>query len=1772
MRKRYVYAALFAVLLAALLLTWRHFHSTEGPAPLALQACDPAGYVPCAQQEAFASIPVVDTGVYLTYSSRWIAGPSGRPTWDASGLGLGGWSINFVQRYDKSSRLFISGDGSWRLTDSVALPSGGFAVPSYDGSLAYIFDSSGRHIRTLDGHLGTELLKVSYDGAGRLAKADGFIDGQPVHVTVRRDANGQPQALVGTDGGVTTLKLDGESRVVGVVDPAGQATNLTWNAAGLVESETDPAGGVMHLAYDPSGRLTTLTDADGVTRQFDYRSSSNTLEVSVSSAQGRHWTYRAESTDGSVRRTYVAQDGSTTTEVIDAHGARSLQLPDGTAFNVGAAANPVWGMAAPILTPVVESRPDGVTSRRETKYALQPQNGLPYELAGSVTTTINGADWVQDFAPAQRTATLVDPAGRRTTAVYDAQGRLIDYSAPGVAPISETYTAEGRSASVTVGAGELAHTTHYAYDASVGQVIVTRPDDTTLKFAVDATGQTVSAAAGDGSTVLTNYDAAGRLIQLQPPGGLDYTLGNTPAGRGTGFAAPMVPDDASVETAAYDKDGELAAISGPGPRAVDYEYDSGGRVVASTFDQGKAGVSYDAQSGLRSRTTDPSGVTTSYAYAGSTLDSLVWSGPVNGSVSVKLDANGRVTREDVDGAQGLDFAYDEAGNLTGIGPLSLTRDGATGLVTREALGAVETQQAFDRNGLLSRSTTTANGKVLLDDRYTRDTFGRIKSVTEVGSNGKTSSTEYSYDRADRLASVRVDGRVVETDTYDPAGNRISVARASGDVTAKFDVRNRALTWGGTQYSWAPDGALASRADAGGATTFAYDDFGALRGATLADGRAIKYLVDADGRRVGREIGGNLVAEYLYRLDGSIAAEADSAGKVTSRFGYDDRGHLAFVVRDGVTYRVITDAVGSPRLIIDSRSGTLAEEISYDAWGNVVQDTAPGFSPVGFAGGLRDTDTGLVRFGARDYDPVTGRWTAADPIRFDGGDSNLYGYAGSDPVNAVDRSGLFIGPVVGAGNVLLLGAAPVAAAANIAVVGAIPLGIGAGIGYGAAYLIDKRWQQLNQPDSPGNGPGNGNPPGNGGTPPNNDPIWNCASATGTCTSPDNLPNSNPVVPKWGCRWGECGNNGKGFWCKAGWCWGPKGDLCKAAIGATCSYGEPHLRTEQGLEFDFQAAGEFLVLSGADGRVVIQARQQQLGDLPVAINTAVAADVNGDRVGVYAKEPSFLMINDLPVAETDTEKRLPNGGTLVRHGSVVEITWPDGGRLNVTRAGDALTYGYGYDAGQSAPAMRGLLGSFGAKSSTDLVARDGNALSRLDPDFYSKVYREVGDSWRIEPSESLFHYWSGESTATFTDPSMPSRLVAAGSLSSEVHSRAEAVCRAFGVRAQPTLDNCILDVGLTGMPAYATASAGISQTPLSYRVVNTSAGSPSTSASGPVSSGSAALATDQYAINIGDTVSQDRPSAGAGTIRSPGGQQSYLFSAAAGAIVYVKVGPCEGVPPTFDLRNPKDDVIGGTIGCGDFGPVTLPSAGTYRIVTRSEGAASYAFSLRAAAFDQYSIKIGDTVSPDQPSPGAGTITSLGQRQSYGFKGRAGQTVYIGLGPCAPAEPSFSILKPDDTLLDGTIGNCRVAFREVLPVTGTYRIVASTDKSNVASRYSFFVHEVPADQRFAARLPLNVSPGTPTGAAGRITTEGAQQFFDFTASPGTVVHIQSKCSCSRLWIRAVAVDDGSNGGYRDLDPGFSSDWVLPRGGKYTIQVRSNGYTGDYGFAASVAPPQGH
>jgi len=110
--------------------------------------------------------------------------------------------------------------------------------------------------------------------------------------------------------------------------------------------------------------------------------------------------------------------------------------------------------------------------------------------------------------------------------------------------------------------------------------------------------------------------------------------------------------------------------------------------------------------------------------------------------------------------------------------------------------------------------------------------------------------------------------------------------------------------------------------------------------------------------------------------------------------------------NGAVASLFYDQAGSLRVVADS-DGDVIKEVLYDPFGGIIEDTNPGLRiPIGFAGGLHDRDLGFVRFGWRDYDTFTDRWTAPDPLGDKGGDPDWYGYCLDDPVNGVDPLGLF----------------------------------------------------------------------------------------------------------------------------------------------------------------------------------------------------------------------------------------------------------------------------------------------------------------------------------------------------------------------------------------------------------------------------------------------------------------------------------------------------------------------------------------------------------------------------------------------------------------------------------------------------------------------------------------------------------------------------------------------------------------------------------------------
>jgi RHS repeat-associated protein len=253
-------------------------------------------------------------------------------------------------------------------------------------------------------------------------------------------------------------------------------------------------------------------------------------------------------------------------------------------------------------------------------------------------------------------------------------------------------------------------------------------------------------------------------------------------------------------------------------------------------------------------------------------------------------------------------------------------------------------------------------------------------------------------------------------TYDSNGNRIAAEGEASTVTATYDDQDRLLTYGNATYSYTANGELATKTVAGQTTTYQYDTLGNLLQVTKPNGDVITYTVDGRGRRVGKSVNGVRVKGWLYADQLRPIAELGGDGEVISRFVYGAKPNVPdYVIKNSETYRIFSDHLGTPRVVVHATTGAIVQRFDVQPFGEIIQDTNAGWQPFGFAGGLYDPDTGLVRFGARDYDPGIGKWTAKDPIDFPGGDTNLYGYVGGNAANAIDPSGEIgvIGAIVGA---------------------------------------------------------------------------------------------------------------------------------------------------------------------------------------------------------------------------------------------------------------------------------------------------------------------------------------------------------------------------------------------------------------------------------------------------------------------------------------------------------------------------------------------------------------------------------------------------------------------------------------------------------------------------------------------------------------------------------------------------------------------------------------
>jgi RHS repeat-associated protein len=527
----------------------------------------------------------------------------------------------------------------------------------------------------------------------------------------------------------------------------------------------------------------------------------------------------------------------------------------------------------------------------------------------------------------------------------------------------------------------LGRQTYYEYDAAGRVSGITRPDGSFIDFA---------------------YDANGNMTALVNPTGVYHRYGHNRVNNRSSYTTPL----SGSYQYRYDRDRRPTETLFPSGRIIRNVYERG-QLVRTETPEGGIYFSYLCGSKIGSITKGGEGI--AYGYDGSLLTSETLSGILNQTATYSYDNDFELIQATYAG-ESTGYGYDNDGLLTQAGAFSIARDAGNGLPFEVSGGPLRLSRSFNGYGEVDNQALAVGGRAVSSFSLLRNNAGSIVRKSEAA-GGAAATYEYGYDAAGRLLKVFKDGGMVEEYQYDENGARIyelNTRRGNTGRSYTYSDEDHLLAAGDWTYQYDRDGFLTAKTNfstPANKTLFSYSSRGELLAVLLPDGKRIEYVCDPLGRRIAKLVNGAVVEKYLWQGLTRLLAVYNGSNSLLMRFEYADERMPVAMTSGGIRYYLAYDQVGSLIAVADG-SGSVVKRIIYDSFGNVLEDSNPGFAvPFGFAGGLHDRDTMLVRFGHRDYDPEVGRWTAKDPIGFAGGDTDLYAYVQNDPADYFDPSGL-----------------------------------------------------------------------------------------------------------------------------------------------------------------------------------------------------------------------------------------------------------------------------------------------------------------------------------------------------------------------------------------------------------------------------------------------------------------------------------------------------------------------------------------------------------------------------------------------------------------------------------------------------------------------------------------------------------------------------------------------------------------------------------------------
>jgi len=748
------------------------------------------------------------------------------------------------------------------------------------------------------------------------------------------------------DGGYMERRLQyvAAPRSTRVRDGFGNLTQYILNAAGQVVQEVSPLGATTTTEFDEFGRTVSMTNAVGATMRYEYDAAGDRSAVVHEDGGRSEMTYNTLH----LLETYTSPAGARWSYDFNSYGE-------------------VIGFSTPL---------------GERQSAVRNDRGLVVE-----TRSPTGVRTLRRYGAAMRWVEAGDDISLLSRTVYNARGFQIEiHDAQGLNQ-RNTYDAIGRPVQTE---DRLGRAYRFAWNALGELTELSGPDVAWERRRYDAFGQLVEHVNAVG-TLKVEYDREGRLMRVVNRAGEEFIW-------------------------AYDADGRLVGQKGFDGRFEAYEYDPSGQMTRVTLPDGRwSARSYDVCGQMVLRTTSDGGADT-FHYDGD--GNLIETRNAAAHLVLERDLAGRVTAETQNGRR-VEYELDADGDrrarrIAGLSELdlSLTRDARKRLVAlADTTGPIlrlawdDLDRPIERNfagNVAERLRYDTIGLLVEQQIESSQPHSNIQRTYRYDANDtlcerfdrRDGRSVFGHDSVGRLTNVDVDGRRVETYSYDPNGSIAETHRGRRTVGAggcTFDDGER-------RYAYGLDGAIERIEHGKERTTLRHDVEGLITAMELPTGELVTYEYDPLGRRVAKTVGDQRT-EFLW--EGPVLAAEFRDGAM--RRGHFVHGFQPMLQWDdnGSTF-VVSDQAGLVRETFD-RLGSLSWHGRFEAFGDPSASTARGPSPFAFRGQYRDDESGFAYNFYRYYLPHLADYSAPDPIGLEGG-TQFYAYP-RNPLQCDDPFGL-----------------------------------------------------------------------------------------------------------------------------------------------------------------------------------------------------------------------------------------------------------------------------------------------------------------------------------------------------------------------------------------------------------------------------------------------------------------------------------------------------------------------------------------------------------------------------------------------------------------------------------------------------------------------------------------------------------------------------------------------------------------------------------------------